>query len=681
MAGHTVRQPEVHWTKPTPHVPNSARPFLVYRNVLPEDLTLESATEALEANNWMKGGVFSHYPTAHFHSNTPECYAAIRGSTTCLYGVGPLDNQENGIAFHMKAGDIAVHAPGVAHRNVKTSTDYEYVGAYPKFVQLRQAVVDAFNAREKPLALATTEAEVAEARRNAPTIDYLEVARDAHIAAAVQEKLLPFQQTCANRLGQLRTFITNLGGPSRHGFENGMYEQVRSYAIGEHVRRQAELQQMQATRDRFRRDADYPPVPGKADGRHKMLEAWMIPSRKGLRKTARRAAFRGSASGYGMAGERWEGAWMIPGGGMSMTGLWVQIDEQGYVEDRIVRKDTFLDQDQWGSAAWIDGDLRDPGNRWPFEIACHSAVHRIKARASGNIGVPRLIARHVDDTDTMYKMYLEWCPFGDMSDLISAYRQAPKVNNLQPHIPEPVLWYLFRCLAEVGLAMEQGHTSLDDGPRGDWWQIVHRDIKPNNVFFAAKTAGHFDDYLTPKLGDFGSAFKTKEDDPFNPQLFRDGPFTKGWSAPETRSYVDRETLEPIDRFKILAATNVYGVGLVMFGLMALELKPVQPMWLGDDETAHNVRADAKGKYSDELIELVQQCLTFQPTSRPRFKDILRQIEVYTDESGLDLAQRMRLPATADPQARRNSNWLAHYTPADRYKIGFALNQLPADRGS
>ncbi|KAI5359437.1 hypothetical protein Slin14017_G103390 [Septoria linicola] len=32
----------------------------------------------------------------------------------------------------MKAGDIAVHAAGVAHRNVESSSDYEYVGLYPK---------------------------------------------------------------------------------------------------------------------------------------------------------------------------------------------------------------------------------------------------------------------------------------------------------------------------------------------------------------------------------------------------------------------------------------------------------------------------------------------------------------------------------------------------------------------
>lgn len=32
----------------------------------------------------------------------------------------------------MKAGDIAVHAAGVSHRNVESSKDYLYMGLYPK---------------------------------------------------------------------------------------------------------------------------------------------------------------------------------------------------------------------------------------------------------------------------------------------------------------------------------------------------------------------------------------------------------------------------------------------------------------------------------------------------------------------------------------------------------------------
>ena len=90
---------QVYWTKPTQYCPNSKLPVLVYRNVLPEDLTEDTIRQFIESNNWVEGGTFKHYPTAHFHSNTHECYAALRGNTKCLYGVGPLDNQDEGITF------------------------------------------------------------------------------------------------------------------------------------------------------------------------------------------------------------------------------------------------------------------------------------------------------------------------------------------------------------------------------------------------------------------------------------------------------------------------------------------------------------------------------------------------------------------------------------------------------
>ena len=123
---------QVYRTKPTKYCPNSRLPVLVYRNVLPEDLTEDNVRQFLENNAWLKGGTFRHYGNSHYHSNTHEAYAALKGNTKCLYGVGPLDDQQQGVAFDMKAGDIAVHAAGVSHRNVESSSDYLYMGLYPK---------------------------------------------------------------------------------------------------------------------------------------------------------------------------------------------------------------------------------------------------------------------------------------------------------------------------------------------------------------------------------------------------------------------------------------------------------------------------------------------------------------------------------------------------------------------
>lgn len=147
-ADHSI-QPERYWTKPTAYCPNSPLPVLVYRGVFDPNVTVEEASKILQANHWIKGGVFKHYPAHHYHSNTHECYAAIRGNTKCVYGVGPLDDESDGVTFEMSAGDIAVHAAGVAHRNSESSLDYEYIGAYPEVGRERTSMstvtTDAFS--------------------------------------------------------------------------------------------------------------------------------------------------------------------------------------------------------------------------------------------------------------------------------------------------------------------------------------------------------------------------------------------------------------------------------------------------------------------------------------------------------------------------------------------------------
>lgn len=118
--------------RPTKHVPNSPLPVLVYRSVLSPPYSEQSAVEALERNEWVHGGTFKHYPSHHFHSITHECYAVYKGSTRFLFGKGPLDEDVQGIEVELQAGDVIVDPAGVAHCNLDSSPDFEYIGVYPK---------------------------------------------------------------------------------------------------------------------------------------------------------------------------------------------------------------------------------------------------------------------------------------------------------------------------------------------------------------------------------------------------------------------------------------------------------------------------------------------------------------------------------------------------------------------
>jgi uncharacterized protein YjlB len=113
-----ISLPETYFiTKSTLHVPNSRFPVLVYRSVLPANPTPESICAAIEPNNWIKGGVFKHYPAHHFHSVTHELYTVFKGHSRLLLGRGPLDaaREDGDLMVELKTGDCIVLPAGVAH--------------------------------------------------------------------------------------------------------------------------------------------------------------------------------------------------------------------------------------------------------------------------------------------------------------------------------------------------------------------------------------------------------------------------------------------------------------------------------------------------------------------------------------------------------------------------------------
>jgi uncharacterized protein YjlB len=147
--------PEQYLLSPTPFVPNSPFPVLVYRSVLlpssipskyPESSSCSLLSHALTPqtiesfttpNHWPVGGVFKTYRSHHFHSVTHECYAVFSGQSTLLLGKGPYDTLNgNETRVQLRKGDAIVLPAGVAHCSIGVEEDgvgeeYEYVGLYP----------------------------------------------------------------------------------------------------------------------------------------------------------------------------------------------------------------------------------------------------------------------------------------------------------------------------------------------------------------------------------------------------------------------------------------------------------------------------------------------------------------------------------------------------------------------
>jgi len=106
-------------------VPNNLRyPVLIYKNSA--SLPGFSSFEALFTDNGWTGvwrnGVFSYQ---HFHSEAHEVLGIDRGSATLLIG-GP-----GGRALDLSRGDCLLLPAGTGHQNLRSSQDFEVVGAYP----------------------------------------------------------------------------------------------------------------------------------------------------------------------------------------------------------------------------------------------------------------------------------------------------------------------------------------------------------------------------------------------------------------------------------------------------------------------------------------------------------------------------------------------------------------------
>ncbi|RMJ26042.1 hypothetical protein PHISP_03069 [Aspergillus sp. HF37] len=135
MAVEDDRELETYTLPPTPHVPNSPLPVLVYRNALPAPVTETSTQRFIEGNGWSRQGpVFPAIPKRHFHPNVHECYGILRGSSQVHLGVGTSDNNNNpaaGLRLTLRAGDVVVHPAGTAHSNVSDEDEYAYLAFFP----------------------------------------------------------------------------------------------------------------------------------------------------------------------------------------------------------------------------------------------------------------------------------------------------------------------------------------------------------------------------------------------------------------------------------------------------------------------------------------------------------------------------------------------------------------------
>jgi uncharacterized protein YjlB len=126
MAEAVAREPRTQLLKDTGQFPNSRLPALIYEAALPLGADLADRFDALfEKHGWTGSWRNGLYRVHHYHSTAHEVLGVYRGWVKVRLG-GP-----DGPLIELRAGDVAIIAAGIAHKNEDQSADFAVLGAYP----------------------------------------------------------------------------------------------------------------------------------------------------------------------------------------------------------------------------------------------------------------------------------------------------------------------------------------------------------------------------------------------------------------------------------------------------------------------------------------------------------------------------------------------------------------------
>ncbi|KAJ3108535.1 G2-specific serine/threonine protein kinase [Phlyctochytrium planicorne] len=224
--------------------------------------------------------------------------------------------------------------------------------------------------------------------------------------------------------------------------------------------------------------------------------------------------------------------------------------------------------------------------------------------------IVRYYERFVDRDSCMIYIIMEYCEGGDLAAII---RQCKKENK---RIPEDVIWSL---LAQLLLALHECHHGGAVGStKPQHAAVLHRDIKPDNVFL--------DGAQNVKLGDFGLSRTIENPESEFAKTFVGTPF---YMSPEL-----------VNESCYNTKSDVWALGCLIYELCALE-----PPFQAKTQTGLSAKIkqgrinQLPSAYSMELNNTIRAMLNINHAKRPGTADVLklnriRQIELRKKEEEL-----------------------------------------------
>ena len=200
-----------------------------------------------------------------------------------------------------------------------------------------------------------------------------------------------------------------------------------------------------------------------------------------------------------------------------------------------------------------------------------------------------------EDNDKFLYIIIEFAENGDLSEFINTYKAF---NN---RIPEEILWNIFfQCMD----ALSYIHSK----------KIIHRDIKPGNIFM--------DNNMFIKIGDFGtSAIKFERND-YNDNLFSNLSNTQiekmkyGGTCVISSNYYAHDVLLGDYDFKI----DVYSMGVVFYELVFLQTPGKKSYQEIINKLSNN------NYYSKDLLDIIKPMLEPDKEKRASSSEIFQAIE-------------------------------------------------------
>ncbi|PIA92612.1 hypothetical protein CB0940_05262 [Cercospora beticola] len=316
---------------------------------------------------------------------------------------------------------------------------------------------------------------------------------------------------------------------------------------------------------------------------------------------------------------------MVGKGAFGQVEAWIRTDHNNNVVDRVARK---VAQNLTPNGHTLYDIWRPADRHMPVEVAAMYRLRALKDSVKSVIQIRNW--RPVGDGKTSI-IYMNLCQHGDLEKVRNQYvnlsgRQMP---------PEAFVWSVLESLADSGLLMERGEVA--DVPPGlhNWTQIVHGDMKAANVLLDDNRTGIFTGFPRAILADFGLAI-------IHP-IKHPGGDSRPWRAfGNGRSAAPRQGPANAGTFIPGSSSNVRGIGMIARTL-------IEAVWEVPEDDDPGWSAVTQTTYSNELIDLIERCLSRDLDDRPTLLEIKKAATTKSGDLKHDAAIDMRNAKADDPR--------------------------------